>query len=103
MRSLIRVLGVSAWLALAGGCSDPVAEAQADFDFLYNHGSLAEACEAGKRLEAAAAKTRDHNRYVFASGDAFRACYDRDLYLREGFDPRHPEVQADNLDIGAAP
>lgn len=103
MRSLFRTGIMSVWLALAGGCSDPVSEAQADFDFLYNHGSLAEACEAGKKLEAAAAKTRDRSRYVFASGDAFRACYDRDVYLREGFDPRHPEMQADNLEIGATP
>ena len=103
MRSLIRTGVVSAWLALAGGCSNPVSEAQEKFEFLRNSGSLIEACAAGKEWKARAASTKDEQTYLSATINADSTCYDLQIYERDGYDPRHPEVQADNLEIGATP
>lgn len=86
---------------LTAACADPVAEAQEKFDFLRNHGSLAEACAAGNELKAAAAQSKDRAKYSAAAIDAFGACLDEKAFMDHGYDPRHPEIEADNLEAEA--
>ena len=93
MRSML--LGI--FIGTASGCSDPVAEAQRDIEFVQNAGSLDDICHSYAKLEDVALKARNASKLLEAKIRRETACAN----ARTGYDPRlKAQIKSDNMDIG---